>query len=166
MCRETRPSDDRGINSVVGVVVLIGITVILASVIGTFAFGMGDQLRDTSPIPEIQLSGEQVETDGIGSGGVVVEAVHESGTTIDGENLYATVNYEGSAGDDLAVRLTGVTREVDAGDRIGVEFRTTDDSTGTIEAGTTVVIGWEYRGQSGELLPFELHDDVAYDGDD
>lgn len=165
MRRETRRSDDRGISPVVGVVLLIAIAVILASVIGTFAFGIGDQLRDTSPIPEVQLSGEQVETDGIGSDGVVVEAVHESGTTIDRENLYVTVNYEGDADDDLIVSLTGAHGEIDAGDRISVEFRADSGTSGSIEAGTTVVIGWEYRDQSGELLPFELHDDVAYDGD-
>ncbi|WP_199241339.1 MULTISPECIES: type IV pilin [unclassified Halorubrum] len=42
-------ADDRAVSPVVGVILMVAITVILAAVIGTFVLGLGDQLGDTAP---------------------------------------------------------------------------------------------------------------------
>jgi flagellin-like protein len=42
-------SDDRAVSPVIGVILMVAITVILAAVIGTFVLGLGDQLGDTAP---------------------------------------------------------------------------------------------------------------------
>lgn len=41
--------DDRAVSPVIGVILMVAITVILAAVIGTFVLGLGDSLSDTSP---------------------------------------------------------------------------------------------------------------------
>ena len=38
------PRDDRGVSPVIGVILMVAITVILAAVIGTFVLGLGDSL--------------------------------------------------------------------------------------------------------------------------
>ncbi|WP_144920857.1 type IV pilin [Halorubrum salsamenti] len=42
-------AEDRAVSPVIGVILMVAITVILAAVIGTFVLGLGDQLGDTAP---------------------------------------------------------------------------------------------------------------------
>ena len=42
-------NDDRAVSPVIGVILMVAITVILAAVIGTFVLGLGDQLGDSAP---------------------------------------------------------------------------------------------------------------------
>ncbi len=41
--------DDDAVSPVIGVILMVAITVILAAVIGTFVLGLGDQVGDTAP---------------------------------------------------------------------------------------------------------------------
>ncbi|MFB6220677.1 MAG: type IV pilin [Halolamina sp.] len=41
--------DDRAVSPVIGVILMVAITVILAAVIGTFVLGLGDQVQNTTP---------------------------------------------------------------------------------------------------------------------
>ncbi len=45
-------ADDRGVSPVIGVILMVAITVILAAVIGTFVLGLGDSLQQA---PQAQL---------------------------------------------------------------------------------------------------------------
>jgi len=47
--------DDRGVSPVIGVILMVAITVILAAVIGTFVLGLGDSLEQA---PQAQLNAE------------------------------------------------------------------------------------------------------------
>jgi flagellin-like protein len=42
-------TEDRAVSPVIGVILMVAITVILAAVIGTFVLGLGDQLGDSAP---------------------------------------------------------------------------------------------------------------------
>jgi len=42
-------TEDRAVSPVIGVILMVAITVILAAVIGTFVLGLGDQIGDTAP---------------------------------------------------------------------------------------------------------------------
>jgi len=42
-------SDDRGVSPVIGVILMVAITVILAAVIGTFVLGLGSNVGNNSP---------------------------------------------------------------------------------------------------------------------
>jgi flagellin-like protein len=50
--------DDRGVSPVIGVILMVAITVILAAVIGTFVLGLGDSLQQA---PQSQISVEDAE---------------------------------------------------------------------------------------------------------
>ena len=54
-------ADDRAVSPVIGVILMVAITVILAAVIGTFVLGLGDQLGDTAPQASFEL--DDVSTD-------------------------------------------------------------------------------------------------------
>jgi len=65
--------DDRGVSPVIGVILMVAITVILAAVIGTFVLGLGDSLEQA---PQAQIA---VEYDS-GSSNILVS--HDGGDTI------------------------------------------------------------------------------------
>ena len=47
--------DDRGVSPVIGVILMVAITVILAAVIGTFVLGLGDSLGDNQPTAQLSV---------------------------------------------------------------------------------------------------------------
>jgi len=48
-------SDDRAVSPVIGVILMVAITVILAAVIGTFVLGLGDSLGDNQPTAQLNV---------------------------------------------------------------------------------------------------------------
>jgi len=50
-------NDDRAVSPVIGVILMVAITVILAAVIGTFVLGLGDSLGG-SPIAGVTVDGD------------------------------------------------------------------------------------------------------------
>jgi len=47
--------EERAVSPVIGVILMVAITVILAAVIGTFVLGLGDQVQTTSPSASISF---------------------------------------------------------------------------------------------------------------
>jgi flagellin-like protein len=56
-------TDDDAVSPVIGVILMVAITVILAAVIGTFVLGLGDQVQDNPP--NAQLTFEYTEDDSL-----------------------------------------------------------------------------------------------------
>jgi archaeal flagellin N-terminal-like domain len=83
--------DDRAVSPVIGVVLMVAITVILAAVIGSTVLGVGDQLDSTAP--QVQLSVEDVNVTNV-----------ESDNTA---NL-TTVTLRHTGGDDLELQNTDI----------------------------------------------------------
>ena len=48
-------NDDDAVSPVIGVILMVAITVILAAVIGTFVLGLGDQVQTTAPNAQFQF---------------------------------------------------------------------------------------------------------------
>jgi flagellin-like protein len=48
--------EDRAVSPVIGVILMVAITVILAAVIGTFVLGLGDQLGQSTPQSSVSVS--------------------------------------------------------------------------------------------------------------
>jgi flagellin-like protein len=69
----TTDDENRAVSPVIGVILMVAITVILAAVIGTFVLGLGDQVQQTSP--NAQWDWEGTNTDG-------VTVTHEGGDSI------------------------------------------------------------------------------------
>ncbi|REA00142.1 type IV pilin [Haloferax sp. Atlit-6N] len=85
-------NDDSAVSPVIGVILMVAITVILAAVIGTFVLGLGDQVGDTAP----QASFTFAFTDDVPGGGTNAQLVvtHESGEGISADRL--TVSIDGA----------------------------------------------------------------------
>ncbi len=133
--------DDRAVSPVIGVILMVAITVILAAVIGTFVLGLGDQVQSTTPQASF---GFDQGTEEIDSGDFTsVTVTHETGDTIDAADLSLSVNGQtaygvNDAGEVLSLYDSG---DVSAGSSATIVAATNEDS----------VSGTAYNNDSGEL---------------
>ncbi|ACV48971.1 MULTISPECIES: type IV pilin [Halomicrobium] len=75
--------DDEAVSPVIGVILMVAITVILAAVIATFVLGLGDQISNTAP----QASFSFDYTEDGGSNGDTLQVTHNGGETISPNEL-------------------------------------------------------------------------------
>jgi flagellin-like protein len=123
-------TEDRAVSPVIGVILMVAITVILAAVIGTFVLGLGDQVSDNAP--QASFSFEFADTGGFdGSADDYINITHEGGATIDN----STLGVQGDGDDSLAIEDAGGWADgtVEAGDQI---------SHSGVNSGETVRVVW------------------------
>jgi flagellin-like protein len=108
-------SDDDAVSPVIGVILMVAITVILAAVIGTFVLGLGDQVQDSAPNANFQFEYSDVVLDE-GDDGTnpvdlkQIEISHNGGEDVDGDNLDILVGGDPAYGiDDLKATDAGAT---------------------------------------------------------
>ena len=87
-------ADDDTVSPVIGVILMVAITVILAAVIGTFVLGLGENIEDTSPNAQFNTDftkGSVSTSDTCNpfdtNGGSQLDITHQSGPTIEAERL-------------------------------------------------------------------------------
>ncbi|WP_148415252.1 type IV pilin [Haloferax sp. KTX1] len=126
-------AEDDAVSPVIGVILMVAITVILAAVIGTFVLGLGDQVGDTAPQASF----------GFDYNGTALTVTHESGSSIDATqvNITSSVALNDSTGTELA-GSSGTTgtwnsissdSEITAGSQVTVVEQNADDlSTATV----------------------------------
>ena len=73
-------TDREAVSPVIGVILMVAITVILAAVIGTFVLGLGDQVQDTAPQASFNF---EFATTPVGE----VTITHDGGDTLEGDRL-------------------------------------------------------------------------------
>jgi len=149
--------DDRAVSPVIGVILMVAITVILAAVIGTFVLGLGDQVQSTTPQASFGF-----ETS---SGQAEVTITHETGDSIDAANLKvsATDNFDDSAGgftgESSATwnEFSGTDTEVSAGSSVTIVH---NDADGSTFAGETVRVIYDNpdSDSSSTIGKFEVPD--------
>ncbi|MFK5604269.1 MULTISPECIES: type IV pilin [Haloferax] len=125
-------AEDDAVSPVIGVILMVAITVILAAVIGTFVLGLGDQVGDTAPQASF----------GFDYNGTALTVTHESGTSIDAAqvNITSSVALNDSAGQLAGASGTTETwesitsdSEITAGSQATVVEQNADDlSTATV----------------------------------
>ena len=106
---ETR--EDRAVSPVIGVILMVAITVILAAVIGAFVLGLGDQLQETAPnaqvsITEIGIDGGDVESVTFAHNGgdrFTNDNTEELRVTVGGDLLGNETDVDFSAGDEITI---------------------------------------------------------------
>ncbi|GAA0195137.1 type IV pilin [Halobaculum roseum] len=125
--------DDRAVSPVIGVILMVAITVILAAVIGSFVLGLGNSVQQTTPNANFQF--DYSETDG---GDYNVTATHTGGSTLNDQNT-GLVSLNASDGPSKAFGLP-----VSA----GTSANLSTDHGGNVSAGTTVRVLW--TSQNGE----------------
>ncbi|ELZ96761.1 hypothetical protein C440_03268 [Haloferax mucosum ATCC BAA-1512] len=126
-------ADDDAVSPVIGVILMVAITVILAAVIGTFVLGLGDQVGNTAPQASFTFDYED------GSPNDNLTVTHESGTAIDGErlNLSSTTDFDfitsgtpdGTTNDSKTFAAMGVSGDVTAGTSVQVGDNDFDSAT-------------------------------------
>jgi len=126
-------TEDRAVSPVIGVILMVAITVILAAVIGTFVLGLGDQVSDNAPQASFSFDFSSNGNGFTGESADVVNITHEGGETI--EN--STLDVSGDGNNDLVYdngnSNWGDDDVVSAGDRI---------SYTNVNSGETIRVIW------------------------
>jgi flagellin-like protein len=73
-------ADDDAVSPVIGVILMVAITVILAAVIGTFVLGLGDQVSNTAPQASFSFDYD----------GSDLTITHDGGDRLDAANIEIT----------------------------------------------------------------------------
>lgn len=130
--RVTKGSTDRAVSPVIGVILMVAITVVLAAVIGVFVLGLGDQVSNTAP--SASLSFDPGDSNN-------VSVSHDGGDALDTGELTVFWNgteasnpeWEGEAeieaGEELELNLTAEASPDDEG-----EIRIRHDESDSIVA--------------------------------
>ena len=127
--------DDRAVSPVIGVILTVEITVILAAVIGSFVLGLGNGVQQTVPNANFQFEYENAPTE------YDVTATHQGGDTIpDTDSL--TLNASDS--DGSVSQVEQFDPPVSAGDSAEL---------GNVSSGSTVRVIWtSENGDSSQAL--------------
>ena len=125
-------ADDSAVSPVIGVILMVAITVILAAVIGSFVLNLGGSLQQTAPQASF---GFDYDIDGDGN----VTITHESGDSIDADRLTTA----GMENESVAWTNTSLSE----GDTVSAGTSATFNNTADW-GGETVRVVWE--AESGE----------------
>ncbi|ELZ25813.1 hypothetical protein C475_10149 [Halosimplex carlsbadense 2-9-1] len=126
-------NDDDAVSPVIGVILMVAITVILAAVIATFVLGLGDQVSNTSPQASFSFEWE-VEANDYGT----LTVTHDGGETIQAQNLYM----RGSVGGNVGPSPDSLDQTWDA-------YKSGVSGTSEVQAGMS--IDFEQIGSDGEV---------------
>jgi flagellin-like protein len=128
-------NDEQAVSPVIGVILMVAITVILAAVIGTFVLGLGDQLSSSSPSASIGFDYEINESADAATAGEVgnLTVSHNGGDKIDANNVNVTTNTDIAFWDDSGALQTGASLNQ------SISFSDMGES-GDIGAGTSVKV--------------------------
>lgn len=147
-------NDDRAVSPVIGVILMVAITVILAAVIGTFVLGLGDQVGDTTPNNSLSLDADHtfVHTNADERFATID---HTTGNSVESGDMQIIVRDD--AGDAIArfndlgtgsdsdgpvtATISGETDVYEVGDRVSLETTeaSVDGLTGGDEIRVTVI---------------------------
>ena len=118
-------NDDDAVSPVIGVILMVAITVILAAVIASFVLGLGDQAQNTTPQASITF-----DYDGSvgGTDEGILTASHDGGDSIQANELYVRGTVDTSSSSSISN---------DGWSNFGSETGTTDvtaGSSGTVDS--------------------------------
>jgi len=129
-------TEDRAVSPVIGVILMVAITVILAAVIGAFVLGLGGETQET---PQASLS-----YDGNTSEGIIE---HRGGDSLEGDDLVL----RGSAAE-------GDEADWPDSDRFSAGNEVDLDSTQLSESEGTLRVVWTGGSDDAVLASFEVRD--------
>jgi len=128
--------DDDAVSPVIGVILMVAITVILAAVIGTFVLGLGDQVQSTSPQASFNFDFDGSESPG------------ESGNTLVNSGGDGDLTITHGGGDAIEVErlsITDGTNSIDGGSANGWAGTVSAGSSTTeaVDDDDTIRVAWE-----------------------
>jgi len=128
-------NDDDAVSPVIGVILMVAITVILAAVIATFVLGLGDSLSNSAPQATFSFDYD---------GSSTLTVTHDGGDKIPeseiglrgastGSDEGPPIDWDGGANTDISAGGSYDYTGVDPGDTVRVIWESTDgDSTATL----------------------------------
>jgi flagellin-like protein len=137
-------NDDRAVSPVIGVILMVAITVILAAVIGTFVLGLGDQISQTTPSASFSF-----DYDRDADNGDSLTIAHNGGDTLNANEVNVTVTgATGMEGDSPFAWNDDSTLdggdEVSAGSSVTLDDSTTGDDDSDLDlTEATVRVVWQ-----------------------
>ncbi|SFR57556.1 flagellin N-terminal-like domain-containing protein [Halogeometricum rufum] len=129
-------TDDSAVSPVIGVILMVAITVILAAVIGTFVLNLGGSVSQTTPQASFGFDFEDASNDN-------VTITHETGDTIDASRLNLTATKDVDVATDK--NLVGISTETTSSSE-GFTDSGGFGSSASVSAGSTL-----YAGGNGDL---------------
>ncbi|WP_436931660.1 type IV pilin [Halosimplex halobium] len=81
-------NDDDAVSPVIGVILMVAITVILAAVIASFVLGLGNQAQQGAPTTTIGMEYEQVWENSDSPNLGVLEVTHDGGDSVSAQEIY------------------------------------------------------------------------------
>ena len=126
--------DERAVSPVIGVILMVAITVILAAVIGTFVLGLGDQVQTTAPNAQLAFDAD--------SDNVTVS--HDGGDTLDANQTFLNAD---EIRDESGDELDGTTTWYDA----------SADDHENVSAGTSLDL-WRLEDEASVTITWESPD--------
>jgi len=130
-------TEERAVSPVIGVILMVAITVILAAVIGTFVIGLGEGVGDTAPQASVDVTNE--------SGNVTF--THRSGDGISYDNLNVVTGNTDSPFNSTVYNISG--SQFTAGSTISI-----NDSK--YSSGDTVTLVYNDGEQSTTIASIEI----------
>jgi flagellin-like protein len=144
-------SNDNAVSPVIGVILMVAITVILAAVIGTFVLNLGGSVQNTSPQASFAFDYTQNP-----SADDEVTVTHETGDTISSDSTLKVVLDNGtwvSGVTGIPASTSGSSSTITVG---STDVSAGDSLTGTLDggwAGQTVRVTWaSENGESSATL--------------
>jgi flagellin-like protein len=130
-------TEERGVSPVIGVILMVAITVILAAVIGAFVLGLGDQVSNNAPQASFEFDFENESNATITHGGGDNIEASNIEVTIDGSTAYADGSPNGSSG-DFNAKTGGWSGTISTGDELEIY----NTSASPVGSGNTVRVIW------------------------
>ena len=148
-----RVQDARGITPVIGIILLVAITVLLASTVAAFAFELGNR-GGQSPVPTAAL---EFQYEAVAGGDDILTIVHKSGDTLDVSTLEIVVEAAAcTAGDPNgrydAASFGGASGSLSAGETVTIDGSVTCPGGNLDAAGATVRVAWIPNDESSSVL--------------
>ncbi|WP_435068833.1 type IV pilin [Haloplanus sp. C73] len=122
-------TDDRAVSPVIGVILMVAITVILAAVIGTFVLGLGDQVSESAPQASFSFDFSANGGGFNGQPGDIVNVTHEGGETLEA----SAISVEGDNDSTTLTTGTAFSGTISSGDTAGYNH---------VDPGETIRVIW------------------------
>ncbi len=138
-------TEERAVSPVIGVILMVAITVILAAVIGTFVIGLGDGVGDTAPQASVDVDSGNDSS---------INFTHRSGDSIPADEAFIVGNSSSLAPNSTGVSVNEDGRiqlddDLSAGDSITVVFNESS-------SGDTISLVYDDGDQSATLKSGEV----------
>ncbi|PSP97939.1 type IV pilin [Halobacteriales archaeon QS_4_70_19] len=140
--------DDDAVSPVIGVILMVAITVILAAVIGTFVLGLGDQVSDTAPQASFTFDLTDNPVDNTGGNPDTLTITHDGGDSITASQL--SIVASGATAEDSDTSSTASVSSPNDWETLSAS------SPAEVSAGTTLELSnGDFVGPSGSTLPLD-----------